>query len=533
MKEKRLFEEFPPITTKEWIDKLRDDLKGADPIEKLVWKTGEGFDLMPFYRREDLEKLNHIGFILPLYLRGDVRQPADRGVQTTSERGDVRQPADRGVQTTSEIGDVRQPTDRGVQITSEIGDVRQPADRGVQTTSEIGDVRQPTDRGVQTTSERGDIAAPGYSIADHPGQENASITEKNSNSWLIRQDIQVGDCHAANRKAVSILMKGVDSVGFILTDADTVNEENLKILLSGIDPECAEINFHPEGKAIEIIKSISGIWRNNGYNLSLIKGAVEADPLIRLVINGKLCIPVDSGFDYLASLIRETLILENYRCIHINGKWFKNSGSGSVCELAFALSMAVEYMSQMTERGLDPGSVAKSIRFSFGIGPSYFIEIARLRAARLLWAAVCRKFGVSGKSSRMEIHCETVTNNQDSGDPYMNMIRTQTEAMSAVIGGTDSLTIHPYRGINDKPEDFAERIARNQQLLLKEEALFDKVADPSAGSYYIETITSLIAENAWKLFLQIEENGGFLKAFSSGLIHSLMSGQEKNGANAG
>lgn len=448
MQQKRLFEQFPAITTKEWIDKLRADLKGADPGESLVWKTGEGFDLMPFYRNEDLENLNHLGFYLPLYLRGNV-------------------------------------------------------------------------------------TAPSRDITNHPGQENMFITERSSNSWLIRQDITVGDYHTANRKALSILMKGVDSVGFILTDADTVNEENLRILLNDIDPECAEINFHPEGRAIEIMKSISGIWRKNGHNLTLIRGAVEADPLIRLIINGKLCIPVDSGFEYLASLVRETLVMENYRCININGKWFKNSGSGSVRELAFALSMAVEYMNQMTKRGLDPGSVAKSIRFSFGVGPSYFMEIARLRAARLLWAAVCRKFGVNRKSSRMEIHCETITHNPDTGDPYMNMIRTQTEAMSAVIGGTDSLTVNPFEGNYGRPGDFPERIARNQQLLLKEEALFDKVADPSAGSYYIETITSLVADNAWKIFLQIEESGGFLTAFNSGLIHSLMHGQEKSVANAG
>lgn len=448
MQQKRLFEEFPPVTTKEWINKLRADLKGADPKERLLWKTDEGFDLMPFYRNEDIETLTHVGFSLPLYLRRDV----------TASNPD---------------------------------------------------------------------------ITNQPGQVETFISNGSSNSWLIRQDIKVDDYDTANKKALSILTKGVDSVGFILTDPNTVNEENLKILLSGIDPECAEINFHPEGKAIEIIKSISVIWRNNGHNLSLIRGAVEADPIIRLVINGKLCIPVDSGFDYLASLIRETLVMENYRCIQINGKWFKNSGSGSVRELAFALSMAVEYLNQMTDRGLDPGSVAKSIRFSFGVGPSYFIEIARLRAARLLWAVVCRKFGITERSSRMEIHCETITQNPDAGDHYMNMIRTQTEAMSAVIGGTDSLTVHPFEGNNSGPGDFPERIARNQQLLLKEEALFDKVADPSAGSYYIEKITSLVAENAWKLFLQIEDSGGFLTAFNSGLINSLMRGQKISGENGG
>ena len=415
------------------MDKIRSDLKGADFNEKLIWKTDEGFDVMPFYRQEDLEKLNHLDFFLPLFLRGDVRQPADRGVQEKPERGDIK--------------------------------------------------------------------------------------EEGNNSWLIRQDITVSEYCTANEKALSVLMKGVDSIGFIIKDPDSVNEENLTMLLKDINPECAEINFHPEGKAIEIIKLITGIWLKNGFNLSLIRGAVEADPLGRLVVNGKLCVPVDAGFDYLASLVRETLAIQDYRCIHINGKWFKNSGSDSVLELAFTLSMAVEYMNQLTERGINPELAAKAIRFSYGVGSSYFMEIAKLRAARLLWSVVCGKYGLTkGDSCRMEIHCGTSNMDSNADDPYINIIRTQTEAMSAVIGGTDSLTVNPFDSPFCQPDEFSERIARNQQLILREEAYFGKVADPSAGSYYIENLTSLVAENAWELFLEIEENGGFLSAFNTGLI---------------
>jgi methylmalonyl-CoA mutase len=123
----------------------------------------------------------------------------------------------------------------------------------------------------------------------------------------------------------------------------------------------------------------------------------------------------------------------------------------------------------------------------------------------------------------MDIHCVTSKWNKSLSNPYVNMLRTQTEAMSAIIGGTDSLTVEPFDVTFRKPDEFSERIARNQQLILKEESYFDKVADPSAGSYYIENLTKLIAENAWKLFVETEEQGGFLSALKSGYIQAKVS----------
>ena len=129
----------------------------------------------------------------------------------------------------------------------------------------------------------------------------------------------------------------------------------------------------------------------------------------------------------------------------------------------------------------------------------------------------------NSENIKMDIHCVTSEWNKTIYDPYVNMLRTQTEAMSAILGGTDSLTVEPFDIVFRKPDEFSERIARNQQLILKEEAYFDKVADPAAGSYYIENLTSLIAENAWKLFLEIEEKGGFLACLKSGFIQKKLS----------
>jgi len=412
----KLFDQFPPVATQEWMKKIHSDLRGADFNDKLVWKTNEGFDVLPFYRMEDIENLKYIET-----LPGEF------------------------------------PYVRGNKI--------------------------------------------------------------RNNNWLVRQNIEVSDYNEANKKALSVLMKGVDSLGFIITDPESVNSDNFNLLLNDIHIEAIGISFLCNGKAKEILEHIDSIVAFRGLNPASISGAIEADPIGRLMVNGKLCVPVESGFDYLASLTDTASKFPNLRTIHLNASGFGNAGAGLVQELAFGISMAAEYVSQLTERGLSASLAASKIRFSFGVGSNYFSEIAKLRAARLLWSVVQNGFGLSGNESvKMDIHSVTSEWNKTVYDPSVNMLRTQTEAMSAILGGTDSLTVEPFDIAYRQPDEFSERIARNQQLILKEEAYFDKVADPAAGSYYIENLTKLIADAAWKLFLEVEEKGGFLASLKSGYI---------------
>jgi len=403
------------------MNKINTDLKGADFNKKLVWKTNEGFEVMPFYRMEDIEKLRYIDTLpgeFP-YLRG---------------------------------------------------------------------------------------------------------TKVKDNNWLVRQNIEVSDYHEANTKALAILMKGVDSIGFIISDPESVNEDNFEILLRGIHPEAVELNFLCNGKAKEILAILYKIVTDRGLDPLSIRGAIEADPLGRLVRNGKLCVDVDAGLDYLASLTEASLVLPSLCTIHLNANDFSNAGSGIVQELAFGLSMGSEYLVQLSERGVAAATAASKMRFSFGTGSDYFPEIAKLRAARLLWSVVTSRFENSpGEAIKMNIHSVTGRWNKTVYDPYVNMLRTQTEVMSASLGGADSVTVEPFDVVFRQPDEFSERIARNQQLILKEESYFDKVADAAAGSYYIENLTALIAENAWKLFLEIEENGGFLSSLKSGFIQKKIS----------
>jgi methylmalonyl-CoA mutase len=430
--QKKLFENFPPVTTGEWMARIKADLKGEDPIAKLAWQCPEGFTVMPFHRHEDTESL---GFTESL---------------------------------------------------------------------------------------------PGA----YPWLRGKS---GNGNSWLVRQDIIVGDCDGANRKAIDILMKGVDSLGFIIEKPEALSQASVDSLLKGIHAESIEINFRPEGKAKEILAFFLDCLDRAGADNTKIRGAIEADPLGRIFRNGKLCVPVEEGLTYLADLTRCSLELPLFRTVNINGSWLADAGADTVTELALALSMGNEYMSILTERGITAKQAASKIRFSFGIGSNYFFEIAKLRAARLLWALITEAYlKDTCEETAMEIHSVTCRWNKSEKDPYVNLLRTQTEAMSAALGGASSITVEPFDISFRKADDFSERIARNQQLLLKEEAYFDKVSDPAGGSWYIEKMTSVLADEAWKLFLEIEEKGGYLSAFNEGFVNEKIAAcREKRNVIAG
>jgi len=339
------------------------------------------------------------------------------------------------------------------------------------------------------------------------------------NSWLVRQDITVTDYEAANARALDILMRGITSLGFVIAEPESVTPENISRLLRGIHPESVELNFSVAGKAKELLAVLKGWLKEGGADMNQVRLTVSADPLGRLAANGKLCVTVDEGLDYLADLVRESSGEPGIRCLEPSGTLFSNAGVGPVAELAYTLALGSEYMAALTERGISADAAAGAMRFTFGIGPDFFPEIAKLRAARMLWALVAGEYGTTRKESAlMHIHSITGRWNKTLYDPYVNMLRTQTEAMSAVLGGAESITVEPFDTVFRDADEFSLRIARNQQLLLAEESHLDKVADPGAGSYYIEELTAMMAAEAWKLFTAVENEGGFLEALRKGTI---------------
>jgi len=339
------------------------------------------------------------------------------------------------------------------------------------------------------------------------------------NNWHIRQDIVVKNIKDANLKALDILMKGVTSLGFIIDPKFEPSIGEIEKLCENIYADAVELNFVCYHNSLKIVQYIEALVKKYNRKLDDIYGSVDFDPLGEYVIHGKFPESAAASFDQAKKMIEVAVHLPNFKTITVNGSYFHNAGSTLVQELAYSLAQGVNYLTQLTERELSINQVAPRIKFQFAIGSDYFMEIARIRAARLLWAHIVKAYGPSDESkTRMHVHSVTSNWNKTMYDAYVNMLRTTTEAMAGITGGTDSLTLSPFNSVFESPSEFSERIARNQQLLLKEESYFDKVADPAAGSYYIENLTTSIARESWKLFLEVQEQGGFLEAFNTGFI---------------
>ena len=409
----KLFTEFTAPTTQEWLDKIEVDLKGADFQKRLVWRTNEGFNVQPFYRREDLANLK-----TPDALPGEF--PFVRG------------------------------------------------------------------------------------------------NKKDSNEWYVRQNIAVTDPAEANKKALDILMKGVDSIGFKLGHAE-LSAEFIETLLKDIRLDCVEVSYRACMRhALQLADLLVAYFEKMGYEKEKIVGGVGFDPIERMLMKGK-----DSTMllPDMPKMVEKLKDYPNLRCVMVHSDLLNNSGAYIVQELGYALAWGNEYLQQLTDAGIDADLAAGKIKFYMGISENYFMEIAKFRAARLLWAQIVKQYEPKDDNAcKMIINASTSTYNQTVFDSYVNLLRSQTEAMSAALGGVHSMVVTPFDAPYEKATDFSERIARNQQLLIKEESHFDRIVDPSAGSYYIEHLTDALAQEAWKLFLKIEDEGGFLEAVKKGVV---------------
>ena len=234
-------------------------------------------------------------------------------------------------------------------------------------------------------------------------------------------------------------------------------------------------------------------FAQKGYDKEKVVGSIEWDPMQKMVMKGK---DVSSLLPLAATLVDVLKDYPNFRCIAVSTDALNNADAGVDVDLA-----------------------AKSIKFNMGVSENYFMEIAKFRAARLLWAQIVKQYEPKCDCAcKMVINATTSTYNQTLFDSYVNLLRSQTEAMSAALGSVHSMVVTPFDAPYEEATDFSERIARNQQLIIKEESHFDRIVDPGAGSYYIEHLTDALAQEAWKIFLKVEEEGGFLAAVKAGTI---------------
>ena len=414
-KSEKLFTEFPPVPTVKWEEVITADLKGADYERKLVWKTGEGFNVRPYYRAENLEGIKFLG----------------------SQAGEF-----------------------------------------------------PYVRGTHA-----------------------------HNRWRVHQTVSVVCPKEANAEALKILNAGVDSLGFCIASAD-FSAADLDMLLKDICIPAVEITFCGE-KMANVAELVLAKVEKEGIAKEDVRIAFCIDPLVKgLSSKGDFCSPNgEKCIARIVELIHKTKEYKHVRIVTVAGQTFGNSGSTIVEELAFTLSAGHDYLVRLTDAGLDVDAAARKLRFSFSVSSNYFMEIAKFRAARMLWANIVKGYGPAKNCAcKMQIHAETSRWNQTVYDPYVNMLRGTTEAMSATIAGVHSLEVMPFDASFENPTEFSKRIARNVELLLKNESHFDQVVDPAGGSYYVENLTQSIAAEAWKLFLEIEEKGGYTEAYKAGLI---------------
>lgn len=351
-----------------------------------------------------------------------------------------------------------------------------------------------------------------------PGEYPYVRGTKCDNEWLIRQDIHVENLQDAHQKALDLLQKGITSLGFQIGQ-DHISVERFETLLDGIDVEQVELNFISCIKnAVKIGTELSAYFKKRGADLQKVKGSISFGPFKRILKHGR---DFPQYADMAAQAIQAVSELPHYRVLMVDAVMLNNAGSYITQELGFALAWGNEWLAALTEKGLSVDEVAKRIKFNFGISSNYFMEMAKFRAARMLWAQIVSAYHPACDcAAKIEMHAQTSQFNMTIYDAYVNMLRSQTETMSAALAGVNSITVTPFDIAYKQPDDFSERIARNQQLLLKEESHFNKIVDPAGGSYYIETLTASIADEAWKLFLEVEDMGGFYQALKTGFVQN-------------
>ncbi len=413
-KKEKLFDMFPPVTTEEWMAKINVDLKGADFNKKLVWRTNEGFNVMPFYRAEDLEKVHHLGTL--------------------------------------------------------------------------------------------------------PGQFPYVRGTRTNNDWLIRQEIIDGTTAAElNASARYAIDRGVDSIAFNVCDKLTA--ELLEELLKDIDLKKIELNLKCcPCNSIHVATLLVDYIKKHGLENDF-RGSVSFAPFARLLKKGlKLKGDYVAVAKQLLDIVKDVPAL---RCLSVDSYILGNAGAYITQELGYALAWGAQYLSALTDAGLEAGAVAKRIKFNMNISSNYFMELAKFRAGRMLWAEIVKAYEPKAENcccSKMKVHAITSQFNQTIYDAHVNLLRSMTETMSAALAGVDSIETLPFDMQYQHPDEFSERIARNQQIMLREESHLDKVVDPAGGSYYVETLTASIADVAWKLFNEVIDNGGFYAELEKGNI---------------
>ena len=295
--------------------------------------------------------------------------------------------------------------------------------------------------------------------------------------------------------------------------------EDMKILFDGIPLEKMSVSMTMNGAVIPILASFIVAGEEQGVDKAQLSGTIQNDILKEFMVRNTYIYPPEPSMRIISDIIEYTSDhMPRFNSISISGYHMQEAGANLVQELAYTLADGREYVRAAIARGMDVDKFAGRLSFFFAIGMNFFMEAAKLRAARLLWSRIMDEFNPQKPQSRMlRTHCQTSGVSLQEQDPYNNVVRTAYEAMSAVLGGTQSLHTNSFDEAIALPTEFSSRIARNTQLILQNETGVTNVVDPLAGSYYVEKLTADLADEAWKLIEEVEEMGGMTKAVASGM----------------
>lgn len=318
--------------------------------------------------------------------------------------------------------------------------------------------------------------------------------------WRIRENVEIAEPEQANRTASEAAEAGADEIAFCQPNIETASD--VALLLANL-----KIPVHFAGLGRESVRTTIQRLQKSPFPALI---SFDLDPLV--------------DPDFTAEMLKAGP--QAFRAFEIDATEFHERGAGTVEEIAFTLAASADFLTQMQERSISIDRIAQSTGFSFAVGPEFYLQIAKLRAFRMVWCRVLEAFGGDSARTKAMVHARIARWNKTAYDSHVNILRATTETISAVLGGADSISVTAFDDCYRQPDDHGRRLSRNTQLILKHEAHLASVADATGGSYLIEAITNTVASKAWKLFQELEDSGGFQKAKEAGIVSSVLERRE-------
>ncbi len=388
--------------------------------------------------------------------------------------------------------------------------------------------------------QRGDVAAwphlnslPGFAPFVRGTTASGFVKEP----WAVSQEIACASPTEFNQAARNSITRGLNALNMVLDratrdghDPDWAQPEDvgcgglsiatlsdLDRALEGVDLEKTSLFVRSGASALPFAALLIALARKRKKTSAQLRGCIEADPLGVLAHEGRLPQSLASAYREMAALTRWAATqAPQLQTVCVHSRAWHESGGSAVQELAFTLATGVDYLRQLNELGLEVNVAAPRIRFAVTVGVNFFMEIAKLRALRMLWARAVAAAGGNEAAQKISLHVRTAQWNQTVVDPYNNLLRSTVEAFAGVLGGCDSMQVATFDAAIRPADDFSQRIARNTQLVLQKECSLDHVVDPAGGSWYVESLTGELATRAWTLFQEVEKQGGMEAALRAG-----------------